>query len=71
MLTVAIAFVPGTFPIPYCRALKPLTHRPDLVSVEEVSLEHSHANLFMDPVSAFLLSWQNRVVVTAHMAFEA
>ena len=46
--------MPGTFPILYCRGLKSLTHRPDLVSVKEVLLAHSHADLFMDACVCFL-----------------
>lgn len=46
--------MPGTFPILYCRGLKSMTHRPDLVSARDISLEHSHANLFMDACVCFL-----------------
>ena len=46
--------MPGTFPILYCGGLKSLTHRPDLASVKEVLLAHSHADLFMVACVCFL-----------------
>lgn len=46
--------MPGTFPILYCRGLKSMTHRPDLVSAKEVLLEQSHAHLFMNACACFL-----------------
>lgn len=46
--------MPGTFPILYCRGLKSVTRRPDLVSAKEALLEHSHANLFMYACVCFL-----------------
>lgn len=44
----------GTFPILYCGGLKSLTHGPDLVSVKDVLLAHSHADLFTDACVCFL-----------------